>query len=100
MVWFHGGAHRSGNSSGYDGSTLCQTGKKCIVICAQYRLGLLGFFTHPELNKEQGGYSGNYGLMDHVAALEWVRDNAHTFGGDWQSAMHPIQSTTSLQSQK
>ena len=82
MVWFHGGAHRSGNSSGYDGSTLCQTGKKCIVICAQYRLGLLGFFTHPELNKEQGGYSGNYGLMDHVAALEWVRDNAHTFGGD------------------
>ena len=56
MVWFHGGAHRSGNSSGYDGSTLCQTGKKCIVICAQYRLGLLGFFTHPELNEEQGGY--------------------------------------------
>jgi para-nitrobenzyl esterase len=82
MVWFHGGAHRSGNSIDYDGSTLCNTGNKCIVICAQYRLGLLGFFSHPELNKEQGGASGNYGLMDHVAALEWVKHNGSVFGGD------------------
>jgi len=82
MVWFHGGAHRSGNATAYDGSRLCQKGDKCIVVIAQYRLGILGFFTHPELCEEQGGTSGNQGLMDHVAALEWVRDNARTFGGD------------------
>ena len=82
MVWFHGGAHVFGNSTKYDGKILCNTGNKCIVICAQYRLGLLGFFSHPELNKEQDGASGNYGLMDHVAALEWVKHNGSAFGGD------------------
>jgi para-nitrobenzyl esterase len=53
-----------------------------VVVSLQYRLGILGFLAHRALAAEQGGTSGNYGLMDQIAALRWVRDNIARFGGD------------------
>src|SRR5262249_20607991 len=53
-----------------------------IVVTAEYRLGSLGFFVHPLLTKEGSGSSGNYGLMDEIAALAWVQRNIGAFGGD------------------
>ena len=82
MVWYHGGALREGTSAAYDATHLCKTGAKCIVVVAQYRLGILGYFSHPELSKEQGGSCGNYGLLDQIAALKWVQRNILAFGGD------------------
>ena len=52
-----------------------------ILVTINYRLGTLGFLSHPELTAEQG-QSGNYGTMDQIAALQWVRDNIAQFGGD------------------
>ncbi len=80
MVWIHGGSNRSGGSGGPADSDLTRQG--VVVVGIQYRLGVLGFMAHPELTAEQGGASGNYGLMDQIAALRWVRDNIHLFGGD------------------
>lgn len=82
MVFLHGGAMRNGSGSTplYDGRNLARTG--VIVVTVNYRLGALGFLAHPGLSREQGGASGDYGLMDMVAALRWVRDNVAAFGGD------------------
>lgn len=84
MVWIHGGANRLGSGTFpiYDGTALARQG--VIVVTINYRLGLLGFFDHPALAAEQGqGESfGNYGLMDQIAALEWVKRNIAAFGGD------------------
>jgi para-nitrobenzyl esterase len=83
MVWLHGGSNRigSGAESGYDGASLASHG--VIVVTINYRLGVLGFFSHPELTKESPHKSsGNYGLLDQIAALEWVRENIGQFGGD------------------
>ncbi len=83
MVWIHGGAFRQGSGSlpFYDGTTLARKG--VVVVTINYRVGDFGFFAHPELTKEAaGGPTGNFGLMDQVAALEWVRDNIAAFGGD------------------
>lgn len=84
MVWIHGGAFRLGFSSSplYDGAELNRQG--VILVTVNYRLGLLGFFAHPELTKEAkpGDALGNYGLMDQIAALQWVQDNIAAFGGD------------------
>ena len=80
MVWIHGGSNRSGSSGGPADSDLTRQG--VVTVGIQYRLGLLGFLAHPELMAEQGGTSGNYGLMDQIAALRWVRDNIYKFGGD------------------
>ena len=83
MVWIHGGAFRQGSGSLpiYDGTTLARKGVVAVTI--NYRLGDFGFFAHPELTKEApGGPTANFGLMDQVAALEWVRDNIAAFGGD------------------
>ena len=84
MVWIHGGGlnNGSGTAALYDGSNLARRG--VVVVTINYRLGRLGFFEHPALaaEREPGEPGVNYGLMDVVAALEWVRDNAAAFGGD------------------
>lgn len=79
MVFIHGGAFVSGtaNDALFDGAKLAQAG--LIVVTVNYRLGALGWLTHPELSD---GGSGNYGLMDQIAALHWVHDNIAAFGGD------------------
>jgi len=80
MVWIHGGSNRSGSSGGPADSNMTDQG--VVHVGVQYRLGLLGFLSHPALTAEQGGASGNYALMDQVAALQWVHDNIAKFGGD------------------
>jgi para-nitrobenzyl esterase len=80
MVWIHGGAFYLGQSDGYDPSRLVAQGN--VVVTLNYRLGALGFLSHPALTAEQNGSSGNYGLMDQQAALRWVRGNIAGFGGN------------------
>jgi len=83
MVWFHGGGNYAGTASGsnFDGESLARHG--VVLVTANYRLTVFGFFAHPELTKESPHHaSGNYGLMDQIAALKWVRDNISKFGGD------------------
>lgn len=83
MVWIYGGGFVAGTTSErrQDGSNLAQHG--VIVVSMNYRLGIFGFLVHPELAKESGHNSaGNYGLMDQLAALKWVRENIAAFGGD------------------
>lgn len=83
MVWFHGGAFigGSGNAPFYDGGELMRRG--VVVVTVNYRLGVLGFLAHPELSATSPDHtSGNYGIQDQIAALEWIRDNIANFGGD------------------
>jgi para-nitrobenzyl esterase len=83
MVWIHGGAltRGSGATSWYDGEALSRKG--VVIVTINYRLGVFGFFSHPELTAESPHHtSGNYGLLDQVAALEWVKRNIAAFGGD------------------
>jgi para-nitrobenzyl esterase len=83
MFWIHGGGFIAGSSSEprQDGGNLSKKG--VLVVSLNYRMGVFGFFAHPELTKESGyNASGNYGLLDQVAALEWVHDNIAAFGGD------------------
>lgn len=83
MVWIHGGAMLWGGSAQplYDGAELARKG--VVVVTINYRLGVFGLFTHPELTAESPhGASGNYALGDQIAALRWVRDNIANFGGD------------------
>jgi para-nitrobenzyl esterase len=83
MVFIHGGSLRVGNLAAgiYDGTELARKG--VVVVTLNYRLGVLGYFAHPELSAESPhGSSGNYGLLDQIAALHWVRDNIARFGGD------------------
>jgi len=83
MVWIHGGAFTSGAGSLpiYDGHNLA--GKDVVVVTINYRLGALGLMAHPLLSQESPeGVSGNYGLFDQIAALEWVQENIDVFGGD------------------
>lgn len=82
FVWIHGGGYGAGSGSEprHDGNALAKKG--VVVVTINYRLGPLGFLAHPDLSREAGGASGNYALMDMVAALRWVRDNAAAFGGD------------------
>lgn len=81
MVWIHGGGFSGGSGSVplYEGSALAARG--IIVVSVNYRVGVFGFLAHPALSAEAGS-SGNYGLMDQIAALRWVRDNIARFGGD------------------
>jgi len=76
MVWIHGGSHRTGAGWVYDGTSFAQDG--IVLVTVNYRLGALGYLSHPAL----GQHSGNYGLMDQVAALNWVKRNIAQFGGD------------------
>ena len=81
MVWIHGGGYRLGSGSGTGGAPLASRG--VVLVTINYRLNVFGFLAHPALSAESPrGASGNYGLLDMVAALEWVRDNAAAFGGD------------------
>ncbi|WP_173073259.1 carboxylesterase/lipase family protein [Phytohabitans rumicis] len=81
LVWFHGGGNTQGTGVIYGGGTpAAQT--NTIVISINYRLGALGFLAHPALSAVTPGGSGNYGLMDQLASLKWVRDNVAGFGGD------------------
>ncbi len=81
MVWIHGGAFIFGSGSAYDGTQFAKQG--VVVVTINYRLGRAGWFAHPALTKENPkGPLGNYGLMDQIAALQWVEDNIAKFGGD------------------
>ena len=83
MVWVHGGGFTAGSGSDLrsDGARLSDEG--AVVVSFNYRSGLFGFLAHPELNRESDeGVSGNYGLLDQLAALAWVRENIADFGGD------------------
>lgn len=82
IVWIHGGGYANGATALplYWGDRLARKG--VVVVTLAYRLGPLGFLAHPELSAEGGGASGNYGLMDQMAALGWVRRNIAAFGGD------------------
>ncbi len=84
MVWFHGGGFQQG-SGGYDiynGARLAGE-KNVVVVTINYRLGTLGFLSLPELRSEDpNGTTGNYGVLDQIQALKWVRANIKNFGGD------------------
>lgn len=83
LVVFHGGGFAAGSASEprTDGEWFARQG--IVVVAPNYRLGVFGFLAHPELTAESNGRgSGNYGMLDQVAALEWVRDNIAAFGGD------------------
>ena len=83
MVFFHGGANVLGSAQDQPWDLVPPlAGQGVIVVTAQYRLGLLGYLANPLLTAEGGGSSGNYGLMDMIAALHWVHDNIAEFGGD------------------
>jgi para-nitrobenzyl esterase len=83
MLWIYGGGFTggSGGMTWYDGENLASKGP--VIVTINYRLGSLGFFAHPELAKESGhNAAGNYGMMDAIAALQWVKKNISAFGGD------------------
>ncbi len=82
VVWIYGGAFNVGSASmaNYSGEGLAEKG--VVRVNLAYRVGPMGFLAHPDLTTEGGGHSGNYGLMDQVAGLEWVKRNIASFGGD------------------
>jgi para-nitrobenzyl esterase len=88
MFWIHGGGNMGGSAVGaggieppFDGERMAAHG--VVVVTINYRLGLFGFFAHPELTAESPHHaSGNYGLLDQIAALRWVQENIARFGGD------------------
>jgi len=82
-VWIYGGGFNEGSSAVavYDGAPLASRG--VVVVSLNYRVGVLGGLAHPELSKESPHeVSGNYGVLDQIAALRWVQDNIRAFGGD------------------
>jgi para-nitrobenzyl esterase len=79
LVWIHGGSNRAG---GPNDIVLSDVGKQVVLVGIRYRLGIFGFLSHRKLSAEQGGSSGNYALMDQIAALDWVQRNIAKFGGD------------------
>ena len=90
LVWIHGGGNQNGATSDpvpgvperlfYDGHSFAEN-HGVVMVSLNYRLGVLGYFSHPEL-RDEGSPSGNQGLLDQKMALEWVRDNIAAFGGD------------------
>jgi para-nitrobenzyl esterase len=86
LVWIHGGGFQAGAGAEprHDGEAFAR--KNVVLVTINYRLGVFGFLAHPELTRESGrNASGNYGLLDQVAALKWVQDNIAAFGGDPQN---------------
>ena len=83
FVWIHGGAMVVGSSKEplYDGARLAEQG--IVVVSINFRLGVFGYLAHPQLSAESPlGVSGNYGLLDQIAALRWINSNISAFGGD------------------
>ena len=83
MVWLHPGGYTSGSGAapGMDGEALAKKG--VVLVTINYRLGVLGYLAHPGLSAESADHiSGNYGLLDQIAALAWVKRNIPAFGGD------------------
>ena len=83
LVWIYGGGFNAGMTSepNYSGEKLAQKG--VVLVSVAYRVGLLGFFAHPELSAENPRHaSGNYGLLDMIAGLQWIHRNIAAFGGD------------------
>ena len=82
MVWIYGGGFAGGMTSipAYDGTHFAKQG--VVLVSVSYRLGAFGFLAHPELSRESGKGSGNYGLQDMIAGLKWVKANIARFGGD------------------
>lgn len=80
--WIHGGAfdHGWGFELEFDGASFCR--QNVILVTINYRVGVLGFLAHSWLSERENGRSGNYGCLDQIAALKWVRDNIEAFGGD------------------
>src|SRR5690348_7123272 len=97
LVWIYGGGFQSGGSACpiYDGEAMAKKG--IVFVSINYRVGVFGFFAHPELTKESGNNaSGNYGIMDQVAALQWVQKNIAAFGGDPKNVTIAGQSAGSM----
>ncbi|MDR0763070.1 MAG: carboxylesterase family protein [Bacteroidales bacterium] len=83
MVWIHGGGFTGGSGTVplYNGEAMARKG--VVFVTINYRLGIFGFLAHPELSAEdENGVSGNYGILDQIAALKWVQENIGAFGGD------------------
>jgi len=83
LVWIYGGGFSFGSTSepGYDGAKLAKKG--VVLVSIAYRVGQLGFLAHPELSAESPNHvSGNYGILDQIAGLKWIRKNIAAFGGD------------------
>ena len=82
MVWIYGGGYNAGfgGEERHNGARLAQKG--AVVVTFNYRLGAFGFFAHPSLAEASRGGSGNYGILDQIAALQWVQRNIAHFGGD------------------
>jgi para-nitrobenzyl esterase len=96
IVFIHGGGFVFGNSADYDGETLSEAGP-VVVVTINYRLGPLGFFSHPDMDALRGGVpSGNDGLLDQQLALRWVHDNIAAFGGDPENVTLSGESTGSV----
>jgi para-nitrobenzyl esterase len=84
MLWIHGGGNTVGSAGIYDGSLLAQK-HRLIVVTTNYRLGMMGWFSHASLAADAASAddaSGNFGTLDVIRALEWLRDNVASFGGD------------------
>jgi para-nitrobenzyl esterase len=97
FVWIYGGGFSSGGAGVpiYDGEAMA--GKGVVFVSINYRVGVFGFFAHPELSKESLIHSsGNYGLMDQIAALKWIRKNIAAFGGDPENVTIAGQSAGSM----
>lgn len=82
FVWIYGGGFSSGSAACaiYDGEEMARKG--IVFVSINYRVGAFGFMAHPALSKEQNNASGNYGILDQIAALQWVKKNIAAFGGD------------------
>jgi para-nitrobenzyl esterase len=82
VLWIYGGGFMGGSTSTamYDGMGFAKKG--VVLVSVAYRVGPFGFFAHPELSRESGRGSGNYGLEDMIAGMKWVRENIDRFGGD------------------
>jgi len=96
IVFLYGGGFTIGSSGmpHYGGAAVARRG--AVFVNFNYRVGAFGFLAHPELSREQGGHSGNYGLMDQIAALRWIRENIAAFGGDPDKVMIIGQSAGAL----
>lgn len=83
LMFIHGGSLTNGNATTEDYNGEAMARKGIVMITIQYRLGVFGYFAHPSLKKESPNHTtGNYGLLDQIAALNWINDNAINFGGD------------------